>query len=292
MNINDFSLNYKLKSELVSVINSGRLPHAIIVDKGDYNSRVDFACFLSACALCAEESGKPCGVCRNCVKAMGRYHPDVSFYEREKDKKEFSVKIVRDFIKPSAYIKPNEADGRVCIIKDAETMNVSAQNAFLKILEEPPANVKFILCCDNAGSMLETIRSRATVYSMSAGDDSSDEEIIKAREIAHELVESLMLPTEFEFMEKTGVFEKDRQLLTAVLAQMQLIFRDSVYIKNGAMSDSNDETAKKAASFFGLSSLLKLIDKANELNDFADKNANLNLLLTRFCSCLRQAARG
>lgn len=291
MNINDFDLSNKLKNELTAVIESKKLPHAIIIDKGSFQQRVDFAFYLSACSLCESDGSVPCGICRNCVKTFGKIHPDISVYERERDKKEFSVKIIREFVKPAAYIKPGEADGKVCIIKDAETMNASAQNAFLKILEEPPENVKFILCCDNAGSMLETIRSRATVYSLGGEEDISDEDLIKAKELADRLAESLMLPTEFEFMSLTGIFEKDRPLLTAVLAQMQIIFRNAVFIKNGVKLD-NAETAEKAASFFGMSNLLKLIDRTNELNDFANKNANLNLLLTRFCSCLRQAARG
>ena len=292
MNIGDFDLNSRLIDELSSVIASKKLPHAIIIENGSPLSRVEFARFLSACALCGNDGEIPCGICRNCQKAMGGYHPDVSFYEREKDKKEFSVKIIRDVIKPAVFIKPGEADGRVCVIKDAETMNISAQNAFLKILEEPPKNVKFILCCDSAGSMLETIRSRATVYSMNSLSDSEDEDAEKAKQLACQLVESLMLPTEYEFMSKTGVFEKDRQLMTKTIAQMQLIFRNAVFIKSGAKPESADAASEKAASFFGMSNLMKLIEKTNELNDFANKNANLNLLLTRLCSLLRQAARG
>ncbi len=292
MNIDDFSLGSKLKSELLSVISSRKLPHAIIIEKGDFSSRIDFAYYLSACALCTGDDVIPCGICRNCVKAFGKYHPDISEFEREKDRKEFSVKIVRDLIKPSAYVKPGEADGKICIIKDADTMNLNAQNALLKILEEPPKNVKFILCCESSGSMLETIRSRSTVYSLLNEDDSADEDIVKARQLAGELIECLMLPTEFEFMSKTGVFEKDRHLMLSVLAQMQLIFRNAVFIKNNVLSETDDKTALKISSYFSLSNLLKLIDAVNELNDFANKNANLNLLLTRFSSLLRQAARG
>lgn len=290
MNIDSFNINARQKKELSSVISSRKLPHAVIIEKGDYNSRIDFAYFLSAGFLCESENRIPCGECRDCLKCFGKYHPDVSIFEREKDRKEFSVKIVRDNIKPSVFIKPGEAGGRVCIIKDAETMNVNAQNAFLKILEEPPKNVMFVLCCDIAGSMLETIRSRATVYSLEDTVD-DDEDIQKAKAIADELVNCLMLPTEYDFLEKTGIFEKDKNLLINTLMQMQIIFRNAVLIKNNVSIDC-DETSKKAANFFGMNNLLKLIDKTNELIVFANKNANLNLLLTRFCSCLRQAARG
>ncbi len=291
MKIDDFNLSAGLKKEISSVISLNKLPHAIIIEKGDYYSRIDFSFFLAACALCDGEGESPCGECRNCMKAFRKIHPDILLYERENGKKEFSVKIIRDFIKPAAYVKAGEANGKVFIIKDAETMNISAQNAMLKIFEEPPESVIFILCCDNSTALLETIRSRATVYSMGL-TDGNDEKEINSREIAVELVNSLMLPTEYEFMEKTGVFEKDRELLVLTLHQMQKIFRDAVFIKNGVNVEDNEEIAVKASSFMGMSNLLNLIEKTNELKNFAEKNANLNLLLTRFCSCLRQAARG
>ncbi|MCK5097720.1 MAG: hypothetical protein KAR45_06430, partial [Desulfobacteraceae bacterium] len=56
--------------------------------------------------------------------------------------------------------KPNEARMRTIIIENAETMNEQAQNAFLKMLEEPPANTFFILVTDNTNSILATIISR------------------------------------------------------------------------------------------------------------------------------------
>lgn len=291
MNINNFNISDRLKNELSTVIASRKLPHAIIIEKGDIDSRVEFAFYISACFFCESEKTIPCCECRDCIKCFGKYHPDISVFEREKDRKEFSVKIVRDIIKPSVFIKPGEANGRVCIVKDAETMNTSAQNAFLKILEEPPKNVMFILCCDIAGSLLETIRSRATVYSLESSVDENDEEMQKSLVFAEELVNALMLPNEYDFLSKTGVFEKDRVLLTNTLMNMQQIFRNAVLIKNNVSIDCN-EVSTKAASFFSMNSLLKLIEKSNELNAYADKNANLNLLLTRFCSCLRQAARG
>ena len=52
---------------------------------------------------------------------------------------------------------------KIYIIEDAETMTVQAQNALLLTLEEPPPYVLFLLLCDGADSLLETIRSRAPV---------------------------------------------------------------------------------------------------------------------------------
>lgn len=290
--LDDFNLTEKLKDEIKSAVKSRKLPHAIIISSGDLRSRIDLASYLSAAYICADEDKLPCGECRHCQKIFECIHPDVQFYEREKDKKEFSVKIVRDSIKTDAFIKPNEADGRVFIIKDAETMNVSAQNALLKILEEPPKGVKFILCCENAADLLETIRSRATIYALISNKELNEAEQ-KISHLAAELALSLISFNEYEFVAKTGVFEKDKELLGAVMEKMQILFRDALAVKNNSSILSNDaDCTYKLASAFSTSVLINLISKLNELAESINKNANLNLLITRFSSVLRQVTRG
>lgn len=54
----------------------------------------------------------------------------------------------------------------VCIIPDTDGMNMAAKNALLKVTEEPPRNVWFILTVENIYNMFGTILSRATTYSM------------------------------------------------------------------------------------------------------------------------------
>ena len=70
-----------------------------------------------------------------------------------------SVDDVRD-IEDEAYLAPNEADCKVFILEDCDEYNVQSQNALLKIIEEPPANVKFVFTASSAGAILPTVRSR------------------------------------------------------------------------------------------------------------------------------------
>lgn len=290
--LSEFNLTDALRSEIEASVSHHRIPHALIISAGDYQSRIELAAYISAACLCTEEGRKPCSECKSCKKIFSGIHPDVQLFEREKDKKEFSVKIVRDYIKPEAFIKPNEADGRIFIIKDAETMNASAQNAFLKILEEPPKGVRFILCCDNATSMLETIRSRATVYSLLSENlsDETDEHILS---LAVELAELLVSSNEYAFLAKSMVFSKDKELFKKVLEKMQILFRDALAVKNGADIISGEkDCAFKLASSLSVTNIMNLISKADVLAESINKNANLNLLLTRFSSVLRQATRG
>lgn len=69
------------------------------------------------------------------------------------------------------YMKPYLADKRVFIIPDAEKMNVQAQNALLKIFEEPPSYCVIILITQNDNMLLQTIRSRAITVRFGALDD-------------------------------------------------------------------------------------------------------------------------
>lgn len=53
-----------------------------------------------------------------------------------------------------------------CVFADADRMSLAAKNALLKIVEEPPKNVYFIVTLESLGNTLETIQSRATVVNM------------------------------------------------------------------------------------------------------------------------------
>lgn len=79
------------------------------------------------------------------------------------EKKRLKTVITVDEVrKMKSFFALSAADGgrRVCIVDDADEMNPSAANALLKILEEPPANVTFLLVSHQPFRLLPTIRSR------------------------------------------------------------------------------------------------------------------------------------
>ncbi len=91
--------------------------------------------------------------------------PDVILYGLQGEKKTIGVDTVRR-LREEAYLVPNELPFRMLILEHAERMTAEAQNALLKILEEPPAGVHILLLCENAASLLVTVRSRAPVLHM------------------------------------------------------------------------------------------------------------------------------
>lgn len=151
-----------------------RLSHAYIV-AGPAGPAFEKARALCSKMLCTAAGARPCGVCRHCVKLSHGTHPDFITVQRQTDsagkpRREIYVEQVREIV-DSAHILPNEAAKKVYVIKDAGAMNPSAQNALLKLLEEPPDFVAFILLCENTDALLETVRSRCALVRVTGPDE-------------------------------------------------------------------------------------------------------------------------
>ena len=77
-----------------------------------------------------------------------------------------------------AQIMPNEAPGKAFIVHEAETMNPNAQNALLKLLEEPPRGVVLILSTATPAMLLPTVRSRCVELSLNAEVPAPEEGVL------------------------------------------------------------------------------------------------------------------
>ncbi|AXJ01628.1 DNA polymerase-3 subunit delta' [Cyclonatronum proteinivorum] len=72
----------------------------------------------------------------------------------------YSISYFKETVLRSAYRKPNEGNRNIIIISEVEKMRKEASNTFLKLLEEPPPGVVFILTSNNVNALLPTIISR------------------------------------------------------------------------------------------------------------------------------------
>ena len=98
-----------------------------------------------------------CGHCETCQAVLEDRHPDYLLWTEDK----FSVDNVREII-PWVEAGPAQASRRVVILP-LDIVNPIAQNALLKTLEEPNANVVFILLATSTAQVLPTIQSRSVV---------------------------------------------------------------------------------------------------------------------------------
>ena len=159
-----------------------RMAHAYILSSQDRGEALRHARVMAAAAVCEKGAGEPCGVCRHCRKAQAGIHPDIITVRRLADdkgrqKREITVDQIRQ-VSADAVVLPNEARRKVYIIEEADTMNVPAQNAALKLLEEPPAGAMFLLTVTNAGQLLPTVRSRCGEISLNGERGEADEAIL------------------------------------------------------------------------------------------------------------------
>ena len=161
--------NERAYRTLAAYLRGGRLPHAVLLEGARGSGRTHFAYQIAAGVLCTGEGNKPCGVCRHCKKAEKRIHPDISQYGGEGGARSFHIDTVRD-IRREAFVQPNEAEAKVLLLLSVQDMSVQAQNALLKIIEEPPGGVFFILTCENKAALLETILSRVAVIELETPD--------------------------------------------------------------------------------------------------------------------------
>ena len=136
--------------------NIDRLSHAYIAHDAITGAA------LAMAIICSSYDGggdRPCMKCKHCYKAIRDIHPDIITVKKLDDKREIVVEQIRK-LQQDIFILPNEASYKVYIVHDADSMNRSSQNAFLRILEEPPSYVVFLLCAANPAALLPTVRSR------------------------------------------------------------------------------------------------------------------------------------
>lgn len=154
--LQNFIGNEDLKETVRSAVKSGRFPHAFILEGEEGSGRRTLAKIIAAAAICNDDNA-PCGGCRECDLVGKDGHSDVLTYAPEGAT--FKIDQIRA-IRDNAYVTPIEAKRKVNILLECDKMNEAAQNAFLKVLEEPPQFMVFILICRNASALLTTVRSR------------------------------------------------------------------------------------------------------------------------------------
>ncbi len=165
MELDGFLGNERVKSNLRAALERGRISHFYLICGPAGSGKRTLARLLAAAIVCKGDP-KPCGVCAACRKIRDGNHPDFITVDQP-DKKTVSVELVRQ-ARADLYIRPNEAAHKIYLFPRAQDMGISAQNALLKVLEEPPEYAVFLLLTDNPEKLLPTVRSRCTELSLGA----------------------------------------------------------------------------------------------------------------------------
>lgn len=157
--------NKKQKAYFSSLIREGKYAHAYILEAPVGAGKKTFAKALAAMLAAHTEKQNPEETAKKCRRILDGHSPDVMMLRREEGKKTIGVDSVRDFCE-SVFLTPSELNFKMYIFDEADCITPQAQNALLKIIEEPPPGVYMLLLCENSLSLLSTVRSRAQKISL------------------------------------------------------------------------------------------------------------------------------
>lgn len=192
--------HHQLQARLRGAVERDALPASLLLHGPRGVGKQRLALWLAQLLLCAAETAeeRPCGECASCRYSLALAHPDIRWFfprprlsstsasseevlqdyadaiaERVKNDGLYAppsgteaifVASVRTLVRLAAYT-PSIGRRKVFVVGDAERMvpqegAEAAANAFLKLLEEPPADTTIILTSSEPGALLPTIRSR------------------------------------------------------------------------------------------------------------------------------------
>ena len=179
MKFDNFYGNEETKEYLSSAFSRKAFPHALLLAGERGIGKRTLADIIARALVCESDADSvPCGNCPSCKKAENGFHPDI--IKLDIDSSSHGVDYMRK-LKLDALILPNDADRKVYIFNNAEAMTHDAQDAFLKILEEPPSFTFFILLCSSQSDLLPTIVSRTAHITLSRLCDGDIEKIIREK---------------------------------------------------------------------------------------------------------------
>ncbi|UDG81886.1 DNA polymerase III subunit delta' [Candidatus Vallotia cooleyia] len=191
--------------------------HALLLHGQAGIGKVNFACELAQSLLCERPYNDfhACGQCAACTWFLKRNHPDfrllcpeaMPLHVNSDNEKNICSKYVDDddstgLIRKKSKVQSKEiridqvralldfcnisshrGGRRVVVLFPAETLNVTAANALLKTLEEPPPGVLFLLVSANIEHLLPTIVSRCRQWPLTMPDESSAVEWLRSQSV-------------------------------------------------------------------------------------------------------------
>lgn len=314
--------NHPLKNTMIKMLREKQLSHGYVFygDEGIGKSLI-VNTFIKG-VLCQAPMSQPCGACQSCRVLDLNNHPDLIRVTTEQ--KSIGVEVIREQVNRDIHIKPYGLY-KIYVIDKAHTMTPSAQNALLKVLEEPPQYAMIILIADNLNQLLHTVRSRLTTlkvqpvtmaelntylqrtdrphlqesfYLNYCGGNIgqlermlTDTHFAELRELAFQAIlqlEDLNLHQVFEFYQN---IEEKRDEVETLILFMTLILRDSLFIKEGDVSLINVDRQSDIAEYAAKLETEVVLGRIQTLYDTAEllrKNANFQMTIELMLLKLRK----
>ncbi len=161
--------NGDIKTRLGSAVLSGRQNHALLIcgprGSGKHTLTREIAAALNCENRDNESFALPCALCNTCRRIYEDNFPDIKRLSRDASKATIGVEELRLF-REDMFLSATESSYKIYVIEEADRLTPNAQNALLKVLEEPPKNVVIILLSEESDKILTTVKSRAQLVTM------------------------------------------------------------------------------------------------------------------------------
>lgn len=136
-----------------------KIPHALCFSGVDYGDKKKIALVLAQDLLCEHAQPNACGVCGSCLRVEKNQSEFLLVIEPEKEQiKIVEAKRILEFLSLSTNGRP-----RIIILNQAHLLNQNSANSILKTIEEPNAEVYFVLLTVDEKNLIPTIRSRVQI---------------------------------------------------------------------------------------------------------------------------------
>lgn len=305
---------------LAAYLCGGRFPHALMIEGPAGCGKYTFALEAAQTLVCsAAPAQRPCGECRDCMKAQKNIHPDILTFGGEGGSRSFHIDVVRE-IRKQAVIRPNEAHTKAIILRNTQEMSVQAQNALLKLIEEPPGGVVFLLTCQNRAQMLETVRSRVQIIPLKLPDlpqaQAHLEQRLTGTEPEHiaaavhqtggnigaalaqlenqsastnpaaDILYHACIGDELEALAALTAYERDRTAFVRLLEQMRVLLIGAL------LYPPENERLALLVQRVGRLRLMAIPDIIEHTGQAAAQNVNSLLCTTALCARIRAAVSG
>ena len=269
MNFKDIIGHEKIIEALKKTIKEDSVNHSYLFEGEESIGKRKVAYAFAKTLLCRELGNKPCNSCISCYKFDSGNHPD--FFGIKPDNDLIRVPQIETMIRETTTL-PLESTRKIFIIDDSHKMHINGKNKLLKVLEEPPEYVNFILISSSPNELLPTILSRVQrikfypveyskiidllvnkynttsekaryIAEFSKGSIgksiglSEDDSFFKRRDEIINIIESLVNGDKIKAFSTIDFFNENKEIIDEILDVFLLWFRDLLLFKELGQSD-------------------------------------------------------
>lgn len=302
------------------MVANDRLCHAFILCGEKGVGKKTLAKYMAAQILCERGTGIPCGECKSCRMIKNGAHPDFITVTPRGKTGNYLADDLRAVISDSS-VAPNEGQKKIYFLPRIDKALPAAQNVLLKIVEEPPEHVCFIMTAETKEKILPTVLSRAIILNVpEPSEEECREALLKAGipsesaesaiavfggnigrcleylgddgakklpQAVGEITDCIISGDEYALLKSLTSLEGDRELCLDVLAALKSVIRDAIAQKlGGELYSVCRERAKKLSETVRRSSLRQMYDEITAAEAKINGNASALLCLSDLCGRL------